>query len=74
MIEVGVPCVPGSVTLESYEQAEKLAEEFGYPVMLKATAGGWERYARRLETRRNTKSRGKCTSRIGCSFEMIECI
>ncbi|MEC4004184.1 acetyl-CoA carboxylase biotin carboxylase subunit [Flavobacterium sp. SUN052] len=41
MIEAGVPCVPGSVgILESYEQAEQLAEEFGYPVMLKATAGG----------------------------------
>ncbi len=41
MIEAGVPCVPGSVgILESYEQAEKLAGEFGYPVMLKATAGG----------------------------------
>ena len=41
MIEAGVPCVPGSVgILESYEQAEKLAEEFGYPVMLKATDGG----------------------------------
>ena len=41
MIEAGVPCVPGSVgILESYEEAEKLADEFGYPVMLKATAGG----------------------------------
>lgn len=41
MIEAGVPCVPGSVgILVSYEQAEKLAAEFGYPVMLKATAGG----------------------------------
>ncbi|MGL5111746.1 MAG: acetyl-CoA carboxylase biotin carboxylase subunit [Flavobacterium sp.] len=41
MIEAGVPCVPGSVgILESYEQAETLANEFGYPVMLKATAGG----------------------------------
>ena len=41
MIEAGVPCVPGSVgILESYEQAEQLANEFGYPVMLKATAGG----------------------------------
>ena len=41
MIEAGVPCVPGSVgILESYEQAEPLAAEFGYPVMLKATAGG----------------------------------
>jgi len=41
MIEAGVPCVPGSVgILESYEQAAQLASEFGYPVMLKATAGG----------------------------------
>jgi acetyl-CoA carboxylase biotin carboxylase subunit len=41
MIEAGVPCVPGSVgILESYEQAAELATKFGYPVMLKATAGG----------------------------------
>ena len=41
MIEAGVPCVPGSVgILESYEQALELAKEFGFPVMLKATAGG----------------------------------
>ncbi|WP_158730255.1 MULTISPECIES: acetyl-CoA carboxylase biotin carboxylase subunit [unclassified Flavobacterium] len=41
MIEAGVPCVPGSVgILESYEQALGLAREFGFPVMLKATAGG----------------------------------
>jgi acetyl-CoA carboxylase, biotin carboxylase subunit len=41
MIEAGVPCVPGSVgILESYEQAASIAKEFGYPVMLKATAGG----------------------------------
>jgi acetyl-CoA carboxylase, biotin carboxylase subunit len=41
MKAAGVPCVPGSEgILESYEQAEKIASEFGYPVMLKATAGG----------------------------------
>ena len=41
MLEAGVPCVPGSVgILESYEEAERIADEFGYPVMLKATAGG----------------------------------
>jgi acetyl-CoA carboxylase biotin carboxylase subunit len=41
MIEAGVPCVPGSVgILESYEQALTLSREFGFPVMLKATAGG----------------------------------
>ena len=41
MKAAGVPCVPGSEgLLESYEQAEKIAKEMGYPVMLKATAGG----------------------------------
>jgi acetyl-CoA carboxylase biotin carboxylase subunit len=41
MKAAGVPCVPGSEgILESFEQAEKIAKKFGYPVMLKATAGG----------------------------------
>lgn len=41
MKAAGVPCVPGSDgIIEDYEQCEKLAEEVGYPVMLKATAGG----------------------------------
>ncbi len=41
MKAAGVPCVPGSDgLLDSYEHAKKLAAEFGYPVMLKATAGG----------------------------------
>ncbi|OMP32386.1 acetyl-CoA carboxylase biotin carboxylase subunit [Mangrovimonas sp. DI 80] len=41
MKEAGVPCVPGSDgIIASYEECEKLAKEVGYPVMLKATAGG----------------------------------
>ncbi|MFT7497920.1 MAG: acetyl-CoA carboxylase biotin carboxylase subunit [Candidatus Azotimanducaceae bacterium] len=41
MTEAGVPCVPGSDgVLETYEETEKLADKMGYPVMLKATAGG----------------------------------
>jgi acetyl-CoA carboxylase biotin carboxylase subunit len=41
MKAAGVPCVPGSEgILESYEEAAKLSKEMGYPVMLKATAGG----------------------------------
>ena len=41
MKEAGVPCVPGSEgILESFEDAEKTAKGIGYPVMLKATAGG----------------------------------
>ena len=41
MKAAGVPTVPGSDGLiESFEKCEKIAEETGYPVMLKATAGG----------------------------------
>lgn len=41
MEEAGVPCVPGSAgILETFKDAEKLAKKMGYPVMLKATAGG----------------------------------
>jgi acetyl-CoA carboxylase biotin carboxylase subunit len=41
MESVGVPFVPGtSRGLESIEQAEQLAARIGYPVMLKAAAGG----------------------------------
>ena len=41
MKAAGVPCVPGSEgLLESFEQAQSLAKKMGYPVMLKATAGG----------------------------------
>ncbi|MDT8348011.1 MAG: biotin carboxylase N-terminal domain-containing protein, partial [Flavobacteriaceae bacterium] len=41
MREAGVPCVPGSEgIIKDFEECEKLAEEVGYPVMLKASAGG----------------------------------
>jgi acetyl-CoA carboxylase, biotin carboxylase subunit len=41
MIKAGVPVVPGGDgLLESIEHAKSLAKEVGYPVILKATAGG----------------------------------
>ena len=41
MREAGVPVVPGSRGLiENEEEALKIADEIGYPVILKATAGG----------------------------------
>ncbi len=41
MMAAGVPCIPGSKgILETFEDAEKLATEMTYPVMLKATSGG----------------------------------
>lgn len=41
MREAGVPIVPGSKgIIETVEQATALADEMGYPVIIKATAGG----------------------------------
>ena len=41
MIKAGVPVVPGGQgLLESVDQAKSLAKDVGYPVILKATAGG----------------------------------
>jgi acetyl-CoA carboxylase biotin carboxylase subunit len=41
MRAAGVPCVPGSEgVIASFEECEKVAKETGYPVMLKASAGG----------------------------------
>jgi acetyl-CoA carboxylase biotin carboxylase subunit len=41
MKKAGVPCVPGSEgLLQDVEHAKRSAAEIGYPVMMKATAGG----------------------------------
>ena len=41
MRKLGVPCVPGSEGgVDTLEDALKIGEEFGYPVIIKATAGG----------------------------------
>ena len=41
MKAAGVPCVPGSDgVIETFEDCKKIAKETGYPVMLKASAGG----------------------------------
>jgi acetyl-CoA carboxylase biotin carboxylase subunit len=40
MKKAGVPTVPGFEGLESYDEFKKAAEEIGYPVFIKASAGG----------------------------------
>lgn len=52
MMENHVPVVPGSKGLiETVEEAEQLAEEIGYPVLLKASAGGGGKGMRRAYSR-----------------------
>ena len=54
MESVGVPTVPGSKgLLSSVDEAHKLAEKIGYPVIIKATAGGGGRGMRLVENKAN---------------------
>ncbi|WP_435236851.1 acetyl-CoA carboxylase biotin carboxylase subunit [Psychromonas sp. PT13] len=51
MRAAGVPITPGSDgNLDNVEQALVLAEEFGYPIMIKATSGGGGRGIRRCDS------------------------
>ena len=40
MADAGVPVIPGSSILEDYDSATEAAEKIGYPLMIKARAGG----------------------------------
>lgn len=40
MKEIGVPVVPGTEILKDVSEAKALAEEIGFPLLVKATAGG----------------------------------
>src|SRR5580658_8841556 len=57
MEKAGVPMVPGtSHGLASPEEAEQVAERVGYPVMLKAAAGGGGKGMRLVQTRQELRS------------------
>ncbi len=52
MIDLGVPCVPGSDGgVANLEQANKIADEMGFPVIIKATAGGGGRGMKVAQTK-----------------------
>src|SRR5215813_11444120 len=54
---VSLPRVPGSVrALESVAQAEEIAASVGYPIMLKAAAGGGGKGMRRVDKREELAS------------------
>jgi acetyl-CoA carboxylase, biotin carboxylase subunit len=56
-IEAGVPVVPGTTEpLKSFEEAREIAASFGYPVMLKASAGGGGKGMRLVENESDLKN------------------
>ena len=56
-IEAGAPVVPGTTkALQSYEEARDAANSFGYPVMLKAAAGGGGKGMREVASERDLHS------------------
>jgi len=64
MEEAGVPIVPGSEgILESEDAAAKLADEIGYPVIIKATAGGGGRGIRVARDEKELRSGFKVTQK-----------
>ena len=50
MIEAAVPVVPGGDRIEDAGQARRAAAEMGYPVLVKASAGGGGRGMRRVDS------------------------
>ncbi len=57
MKELGVPCVPGSDGgVATLDEAQKLGEEIGYPVIIKATAGGGGKGMKVAETAKDMES------------------
>jgi len=57
MEKAGIPFVPGTARgLASPEEAERVAEQVGYPVMLKAAAGGGGKGMRLVRTREELRS------------------
>jgi len=56
-IDADVPVVPGTTEpLESFEEAQKIAAEVGYPIMLKAAAGGGGKGMRFVQSADDLKS------------------
>jgi len=50
MADAGLDVIPGSPSVNTYEDAKAQAEKIGYPVMLKAAAGGGGRGIRLIKT------------------------
>lgn len=55
MIEAGVPVIPGCQTVQDAAEALSQAEQIGYPLLIKAKAGGGGRGIRKVESARDVE-------------------
>lgn len=74
MKKAGVPVIPGSEgILESLEEAKSIAKEIGYPVLLKATAGGGGKGMRRVDNEEEMENAwNSARSEAGAAFNNPE--
>jgi len=70
MIKNNVPVVPGSDgVVKDLEEGQRIADEIGYPVIVKATAGGGGRGMRVIHKRENFKDAfNTCRNEAGAAF------
>jgi len=70
MINNNVPVVPGSEgEIDTYEEAKEICDEIGYPVMIKASAGGGGRGMRRVDEEADLKNKySTCRQEAETSF------
>ena len=69
-VEAGVPIVPGTVeAVKSLAETKDLAQQFGYPIMLKASAGGGGKGMRFVASEEELKSAYEtASSESGAAF------
>ena len=70
MINAGVPVVPGTeMAITSQKEASKIAESVGYPILVKAAAGGGGKGMRRVDNQEKLKSSIEAAQReAGAAF------
>ena len=69
MVAAGVPVIPGSKgAVKSLKEAQKIAETAGYPVLVKASAGGGGRGIRRVDSPKELEAQMTAAQQEAKSF------
>ena len=69
MKNAGIPVIPGSDLVNSVQEAQKIGKALGYPILIKAKAGGGGRGIRRVDTEEQiAKAYNDCVSEAQSAF------